>query len=297
MRNIEEIYKEAVAARNKYMNLTELKNGSKMSVLNTFTWVVSASIHSFETLLDAFMIDIASIFNSRINGTPAYYANAMLKWQYGDNLSLNEDGTQFYYEQENTEKCIITHVSYQLEYHAEYKDDVLVLKVAKGEGKDMQRLSAGELEAAQSYINQIKFAGVKCNVVSRKGDVLIPAVTVYYDGAVSRDELYSNIEGALENFIEEMKFDSLVYAQKIIDVLQSVDHVVDVYIDPEVPGQGIYIAQYNDSDVLEEKKDIKRKMYSSSGYLRQSTKRDGEADLPKFREAIVLKLEDGNEKL
>ena len=47
--------------------------------------------------MDVFTTDIAKIFSARINGTPAYYANAMLKWQYGDDLILNEDGTPVSY--------------------------------------------------------------------------------------------------------------------------------------------------------------------------------------------------------
>ena len=80
-RTLTEIYNESVETRNKYLQVTELTNTSKMSIINAFTWVTSAAIYSFETLMDVFMIDIAKVFNSRINGTPEYYANAMLKWQ------------------------------------------------------------------------------------------------------------------------------------------------------------------------------------------------------------------------
>ncbi len=35
-----------------------------------------------------------------------------------------------------------------------------------------------------AYINKIKFAGTRIEVISRKGDVLIPMLSVFYDGAV-----------------------------------------------------------------------------------------------------------------
>lgn len=79
----------------------------------------------------------------------------------------------------------------------------------------MSQLSDEELIAARAYLNQIKFAGVKCNVVSRRGDVLVPRVTVYYDGAITKEELYDNIDTALIDFIVNMKFDSLIYSQKL----------------------------------------------------------------------------------
>lgn len=291
-RTLTEIYNEAVDTRNKYLELTELTNDSKMSIINAFTWVTSAAIYSFETLLNVFMTDISTIFNSRINGTPAYYANAMLKWQFGDELVINDEGTSFSFAQEDTTKRIISHVSYQEVYSEEYKDDVLILKVATGEADSLSRLTDEQLIAARAYLNQIKFAGVKCNVISRKGDVLVPRVTVYYDGAVSKEELYDAIDQSLIQFVNDMQFDSLLYAQKVIDAIQKTEHVTDVWINPEASAsQGIFIAQYDDDDHLGELTKIERKVYTSSGYVRQSTKSGEEGSIPTFREAIAIELE------
>lgn len=291
-RTLTEIYNEAVETRNKYLELTELTNDSKMSIINAFTWVTAAAIYSFETLLDVFTTDIAKTFTQRINGTSAYYANAMLKWQYGDDLIINDEGTAFHYATEDTTKRLITHVSYQEYYNEEFKDNILILKVASGEGRSLSQLSDEELIAARAYLNQIKFAGVKCNVVSRRGDVLVPRLTVYYDGAITKEELYDNIDTALIDFIVNMKFDSLVYSQKIIDAIQKVEHVTDVHIDHEASvEQGIFIAQYNDNNELGPLTKIERKCYLASGYATQSTQQDAESELPTFREAIVIKLE------
>lgn len=291
-RTLTEIYNEAVETRNKYLELTELTNDSKMSIINAFTWVTAAAIYSFETLLDVFTTDIAKTFTQRINGTSAYYANAMLKWQYGDDLIINDEGTAFHYATEDTAKRLITHVSYQEYYNEEFKDNILILKVASGEGRSLSQLSDEELIAARAYLNQIKFAGVKCNVVSRRGDVLVPRLTVYYDGAITKEELYDNIDTALIDFIVNMKFDSLVYSQKIIDAIQKVEHVTDVHIDHEASvEQGIFIAQYNDNNELGPLTKIERKCYLASGYAKQSTQQDAESELPTFREAIVIKLE------
>lgn len=291
-RTLTEIYNEAVETRSKYLELTELTNDSKMSIINAFTWVTAAAIYSFETLLDVFTTDIAKTFTQRINGTSAYYANAMLKWQYGDDLIINDEGTAFHYATEDTTKRLITHVSYQEYYNEEFKDNILILKVASGEGRSLSQLSDEELIAARAYLNQIKFAGVKCNVVSRRGDVLVPRVTVYYDGAITKEELYDNIDTALIDFIVNMKFDSLIYSQKIIDAIQKVEHVTDVHIDHEASvEQGIFIAQYNDNNELGPLTKIERKCYLASGYAKQSTQQDAESELPTFREAIVIKLE------
>lgn len=291
-RTLTEIYNESVATRNKYMELTELTNDSKMSIINAFTWVISTAIYSFETLMDVFMIDISTTFNNRINGTPSYYANAMLKWQYGDELVVNDEGTAFQYAILDETKRLITHVSYQESPDAEYQDNILFLKVACGTGGALTKLTYEQLISARAYLNQIKFAGVKCNVVSRQGDVLVPRITVYYDGAIGKEELYDQIDAALMKFIMELKFDSVIYAQKVIDAIQAVEHITDVYIDPNASvEQGIFIAQYDDDDVLGPLTKIERKCYTSSGYARQSNKQDKESEIPTFREAIVVNLE------
>ena len=78
-RTIKEIYNEAVAERNRRLELAEFASDSKLSVMNGILWVVAAAIYSFETLLDVFAVDISEAINGRINGTPAYYANALLQ--------------------------------------------------------------------------------------------------------------------------------------------------------------------------------------------------------------------------
>ena len=98
-RTIKEIYNEAVQERNRRLELTEFASDSKLSVMNGILWTVAAVIYSFETLLDVFAVDISEAINNRINGTPDYYANALLQYQQGDELTVREDRTGFGYAQ------------------------------------------------------------------------------------------------------------------------------------------------------------------------------------------------------
>ena len=58
-RTLSDIYQEAKTARDARLELTEFHNGSKMSILDAFTWVTAACIWSFENLLDVFKVDVA----------------------------------------------------------------------------------------------------------------------------------------------------------------------------------------------------------------------------------------------
>lgn len=303
-RTLTEIYTAAKDCRNQYLELTEFQNSSKMSILDALTWVTSACIWTFENILDVFKVDLLNDLQNRINGTPAYYANALLKYQSGDELEMNEDGTSFSYPTIDETKRVITRVSYS-EYSEEgFHDKLFVLKVATGQSGKYECLDDDELLSVRAYFNQIAFAGTHAIIVSRKGDVLIPRVTVYYDGAVSEDVVYSSIENELNEFIAQLNFDGVVYVQKIIDALQCANHVVDVYIGSSTNDlQGIFVAQYDDDNnlipvqvddngtVLSYEQKIDRYLIPNSGFLKQSSRSGVESSLPTWREAITLKIE------
>lgn len=291
-RTIKDIYTEAITERNKRMELTEFNSDSKMSIMNGLTWVVAAIIHSFETLLDVFAVDISNTINNRINGTPVYYTNALLQYQKGDTLSVREDGLAFGYSNIDETKRMITQVSYTESVDDHNLDSKLILKIATGEKGNLTAISKGELIPINSYINKIKFAGTRVEVVSYEGDVLVPMVTVFYDGAIPEAEIYTKIEDKLKLYIMNTPFDSSVYVSRIIEAIRSTEHVTDVYIDEKaVPEQGIFIATYDSDGHIGELKKIYRMVKTSSGFLKESSGNKEESTLPTFRQAIKLLVE------
>ena len=245
-RTIKDIYTEAIAERNKRMELTEFNSDSKLSIMNGLTWVVAAIIHSFETLLDVFAVDISNTINNRINGTPVYYTNALLQYQKGNTLSVREDGLAFGYSNIDETKRMITQVSYTESVDDHNLDSKLILKVAVGEKGHLAPLPVSELVPVNAYINKMKFAGTRIEVISREGDILIPRISVFFDGGIPESEIYDKIEEKLDEYIMQMPFDSSIYVSSVIEAVRSVEHVTDVYIDEEAtPEQGIFIASYD----------------------------------------------------
>lgn len=291
-RTIKDIYTEAIAERNKRMELTEFNSDSKLSIMNGLTWVVAAIIHSFETLLDVFAVDISNTINNRINGTPVYYTNALLQYQKGDTLSVREDGLAFGYSNIDETKRMITQVSYTESVDDHNLDSKLILKIATGEKGKLTAISKEELVPINSYINKIKFAGTRVEVVSYEGDVLVPMVTVFYDGAIPEAEIYTKIEDKLKLYIMNTPFDSSVYVSRIIEAIRSTEHVTDVHMDEKaVPEQGIFIATYDSDGHIGELKKIYRMVKTSSGFLKESSGNGEENALPTFRQAIKLLVE------
>lgn len=291
-RTINDIYTEALKERSKRLELAEFDSNSKMSIMNGLTWVVAAIIHSFETLLDVFAVDISEVINSRINGTSVYYANALLQYQKGDTLSVREDGLAFGYAEIDPTKQIITQVSYMESTDDSNLDSKLILKVATGEKGNLTAIHKEDLVPIVAYINKIKFAGTRVEVTSHDGDVLVPRLTVYYDGAIPENEVYSNIEGKLKEYIMNIPFDSSVYVSKIIEAIRSAEHITDVHVDEKaIPAQGVFIASYDSDGHIGGIEKIYRMVKTSSGFLKESTGKGEEKELPTFRQAIKLVVE------
>lgn len=291
-RTIKDIYTEALKERTKRMELSEFDSDSKMSVMNGLTWVMAAVVHSFETLLDVFAVDISDVINSRINGTPTYYANALLQYQKGDTLTIREDGLAFGYANIDESKRIITQVSYTESTDSQNLDSKLILKVATGDKGNLTALSGEELVPIIAYINKIKFAGTRVEVISHDGDVLIPRLTIYYDGAISETDIYTHIEEKLKGYIMNIPFDSSIYVSKVMEAIRSAEHVTDVYIDEKAtPEQGVFIASYDSDGHIGAMNKIYRMIKTSSGFLKESTGKEEEKELPTFRQAIKLVVE------
>lgn len=294
-RKINDIYSEIVTERNKRLELSEFASDSKLSVMNGIAWCVAAAIFSFESLLDLFMVDISKVIENRVNGTPIYYINAVKRYQKGDELQVREDGLAFGYAESDTTKQIVTQASYIESASDVNIDNKLILKVATGESGKLSAIDGEEMVLIQSYINKIKFAGTRIEVISREGDVLIPRLSVYYDGAVLESEIYSLIEEQLNLFMQSITFDSTIYLSDIITTIGKAAHVKDVYINPDVtPEQGLYIASYNADGELTPMRKVGRMMQTESGYLKESSGEGLEANIPNFREAITLIIDRGD---
>jgi len=293
-RTIKEIYNESVKERDKRLELSEFSSDSKLSIMNGLTWAFSAIIYSFEVLLDVFAIDISNAINSRINGTPHYYANALFQYQKGDVVKVREDGLAFGYEVVDETKRIITQVSYSESSGDVNLDNKLILKVATGQKGKLSAISPEGLLLVNAYINRIKFTGTRVEVTSLKGDILIPKVSVYYDGAVPESEVYDLIDAALNEYIMNIEFDAGIYVSKVIETIRKVDHVTDVHIDTKaVPEQGVFVACYDSDGHIGLPEKIDRLIYTNSGYIRESSEKGEEKELPNFRQSIKLIIDKG----
>lgn len=291
-RTIKEIYDQAIQERDKRLELQEFQSDSKLSILNGILWVTSALIYTFEVLLDTFAMDISEVINNRINGTPAYYVRALLQYQKGDELTVREDGLAFGYASVDAAKRLVTQATYVESHSDQSLDSKLILKVATGDRGHLEAVSPEDLSLLSAYIARIKFAGTRVEVTTRKGDVLIPRLTVYYDGSVVEAQVLDGIESNLQEYMSSIDFDAAVYVSKVLAAIRSAPNVTDVYIDTRAtPEQGVFLASYDTDGVLSPMRPVERVAQTASGYLTQSTGKDDQHSLPTLRESLILKVD------
>ena len=235
--------------------------------------------------------DMIKAQNDKVQNLLSNVKDALLGFST-DELTVREDGLAFGYAQVDETKRIITQVSYVESTDDSNLDSKLVLKIATGTKGHLEAIPAEELVPINVYIGKLKFAGTRIEVVSCKGDVLVPRLTVFYDGAVPEAEMYDSIETRIRDYIMGIDFDAAVYVSRLTDAIRRAKHVTDVHIDGHaVPEQGVFIASHDTDGHIQPPQRIARMAYTASGYLKESSGKDEEDGLPNFREAIILKIE------
>lgn len=204
-------------------------SGSKSSEWGLWAYIVAVAIHAFELILDAFRQEINALTSRITPGTMRWYAEMCKRFQNGDSLEFDETTALLYYPVDNPDKRIIE-VAAVSERTGE--SGYLSIKVAKkdGDGKIIE-LDKTELYNFKAYIDAIKFAGCKVDIVSTNADQLYYRLTVYHDPAVPSESIRTAAEAALERFKTSIDFDGVVYRQKLIDTIMDVEGVTTCVLD------------------------------------------------------------------
>lgn len=254
-RTLSQIYAEAKVNRDNYLQITELNSGrtkNKLSLMNMITYVMACLIHTYETVLDMFELNIADILSKRINGTPAYYATIAYKFQFnqvtdaGDPLVFDEETLKIGYQNVDESHRIIAKSAYE-----DYPEEkAIVLKVCKANTNDDEvrngtlymPLNNSEISAFKGFVDQIKFIGSNVYPVSMPGDIItISNCTVEYnDRYISKEQAFENVKNQLIDYAKKLDYNGFVYYQSVLDAIHSAEYIVNIHA-----GVEIYIQQYD----------------------------------------------------
>lgn len=282
MRSVSQIYSEAITTRNNYLQLTELNTGrthSKMSIMNLMTYVVAVCIFTYEAILEAFEVRIASVLSQRINGTPQWYAVMAKMFQYnsatetGDILYFDTDTLKLNYETIDETHRIIKSAGWQYGLDG----NSILLRVAKdntnanekNSGTQYMPLTNNEICAFKDFINAIKFVGAEIWCESFPGDIVRiisdrNRPIKYNSRLATQSKVLKSIQEVMTQYAINYEFNKELYYQDIIDSLQKISYItsIDSYVDVQVKSWD------GTKNCYGEWKSVTGKTMLSSGYVK-----------------------------
>lgn len=206
--------------------LTDITSSSKVAIWRSFIWVFAFAVWVHELVFDKHKEEMEVRAREIIAGTPSWYRDQCLIFQYGS--SLQWINNRFQYSVIDTSLQIVKRAAI-----LEGANQVRI-KVAKLSGNVPVALSIAEFNAFQAYMNKVKIAGTELTIVSRTSDLLKINYDIIYDPLVltGTGELISTpgtfpVHDVINAFIGNLPFNGVLNLTQLTDAIQQVEGVID----------------------------------------------------------------------
>ena len=252
-RTIQEIYDAIVDEKESFSSLDtlvpnpdssqtflqDLTSTSKVAIWRLIFWVCAVAIWILENLFDTHTAEIDARKAELIPGTLRWYVEESKIYQDGDELIFNTSTKKYEYAELDLDARIIEQAS------ANEANGEVVITVAKDDGTgSLEKLTSAEKTRFESYIAEIKFAGVATRVISDDPDLLKIAYNIYVDGTViyvdesnpsdplngsliSDSSTYPVVD-AIDDYIATLDFKGTMRVADLTDAIQAATGVRNV---------------------------------------------------------------------
>lgn len=206
----------------------DLDSASQVARWRLMLWVVAVCVWTEEKLWDIFRAEVEALAAASHVGTPRWYVDQSLRFQYGFPL-VDIDGVFQYATDEPAARIVIRAAIVE-------QGSVVLLKVAKDTGGGvLGPLSAPERAAFDAYIDDIKMAGTIVNVLTADPDTLQVQYDVYYDPLVMAADgsLLLNggvrpVDDAINALLAALPFNGALSLEALDDAVQAAQGVKDL---------------------------------------------------------------------
>jgi hypothetical protein len=213
---------------------TKLNSTSKVAVYRLFIYIVACAIQVLEMLFDNHKKEIDTALYEQKSGTPRWYRNMSLAFQYG--FDLLEDSDKFDNVGFTADQIEASKIIKYCSVKESIESNRLTIKVASESGEDLSPLDETQITAFKEYLAEIKYAGVKINVVNNPADKLLLNMAIYRDVLVINENGGSIINGgkpvetAIREYMKNLPFDGELVLNDLIATLRAVDGVDNAHI-------------------------------------------------------------------
>jgi hypothetical protein len=222
-RKINEIYQDMISAKESESALASLTSASSTAIWRLMFYVVAVCISTLEKLFDSHTNDVEERIAEIIPGRAQWYANKVLAFMIDKTLVADTDNydTTGMDDDEIAEARVVKH-AVAIENGT---SSVLTIKVAGETAGVRSVLPATTVTQLIAYIKEIKYAGVRIELVNQTADVFNCEVDVYYNPQLLPEDVQTACNNAVKLYIENLPFNGEYTNMALIDALQKVDGV------------------------------------------------------------------------
>lgn len=240
-RTIQEIYDQLISEKETKSNLSgllpagtnfedllsELSSGSRAAIWRLQIYIFAFGSWLLEQIFDQFKSDVNDIKNRSIFGTELWWQDRVLEFQYGYNVEILEDQGQY-----SIGYPVLDESAQIIEAVAVFTNEAgeTVIKVAKDDGGELAKLSDLEVTAVNAYRDKIQPAGATIEIISLNSDDSELNAEIYYNPLFDLAQVQTNVETAINDYFKNLNFGGVVVVNSLIDVLQALEEVEDIFI-------------------------------------------------------------------
>jgi len=235
-RTIEQIYNAIVLEKNSMATLaslqpsidsyqtllSDLSTTSKVAEWRLWAFNTSVAIWALEQQINIYRADINSVLNTTFVTTANWYITNAKLWQEGDTIEVDPINFNLYYPIVDTSKYRIGSCAV-LEQSGK-----VILKIR---GLSTNILTSDQLIEFSAYINAIKPVGTKVSIWNYEPDTIKLYLTINYNKQYPLLTIQSNVETTINEYLNNIEFNSEFNVNKLIDKLQLVTGVIDPRFD------------------------------------------------------------------
>lgn len=193
---------------------------SKVSIESILFYTVAVCMWTLEKLLDTFRSDVDARIDEIVAHRPKWYRDKVLSFMKDKTLIPDTDlyDTSAMSDADIAAAKVVKHA-----VAVENADaSILTVKVAGETGGVRQPLPAAVEAQLSAYINEVKDAGVRVNLVNIDPDTFSCAVDIYYDPMLLPENVQNACMAAIKSYIENLPFNGTYSNMSLVDAMQAV---------------------------------------------------------------------------
>lgn len=197
---------------------------SRLSIESILFHAFAVCAYAVERMAEAHLREVQDTVSAMRPHTLVWYQKKALAFRFGEAI---DDSTADYAEADTDATMPVAQCAV-----SEAEGGGLVFKVASEDADgNLTPLAADHLQAFTAYMARVKDAGIKTTIITRAGDRLTLALTVYVDGTVMNtdgtllDSPEKPVEEAVRSYLKQLPFNGELVLEHLTDYLQEVDGV------------------------------------------------------------------------